>query len=639
MLNFLGGLLPGLLLATVAAAADPKDVVVCNPCVHGSRAQPGVADDCLLPCVCTDPAKWQGADCNACVAPRVGDDCQYSDELTCSGHGAVDAAGSCACHHGWGGARCGTCAPGFKGDACQYSDAETCFSHGTVDMKGVCDCKVGWNAPRCERCDKGFAGAECAYSDEITCHGHGKATPGGACICDDHWGGGGPGDADKDEFCAKCTVPRVGDACQYSDALNCHGHGKVNPESGSCTCHPNWSGDGACGVCANGHFGKEKHDCRFTNENTCSGTGRGQVDDDGKCTCHGNFGGERCEQCKDGFVGVECLWSREETCHGHGDPMPTDGKCACDAHFDATSHCAMCVAPWVGEECKWSRLETCEDRGEPDVNNNGRCICEGNFKGDHCAECRDEWKGMMCVFSDDNDCSGHGIVDPRDGHCKQCRNGWEGKHCEICPAHRAGQDCEYSDAVDCSGRGAVRDDGTCECEPPWNGNAVCSRCAESWGGKFCQWSRVDTCHGHGTLVGKAGRGLFPSLCKCDPGFWGAHCRLTERQFQETCMIKRGGPEQCCGSLDGDIAVRAPTEKQRMTAEDRKLLASSTADRACDHVWGIWRPVVPLGALQEKHPALRDAKAISGVPEVSSKDAKGWVETSELAHVVPLTLTV
>ena len=218
---------------SVASASDPKDVVVCTPCVHGSRSRPGVVDDCLLPCVCTDPGKWRGDDCNSCVHPFLGDDCQFSDALTCNDHGAVDAAGSCACHHGWGGEHCDACAPGFKGAACQFSDSETCFGHGTVDELGTCDCRRGFSTPHCERCIEGFVGDECAFSDEITCHGHGRATPGGACICDEHWGGGGPGDTDRDEFCEKCTVPRVGAKCQFSDALNCNGQQEALAKSSS----------------------------------------------------------------------------------------------------------------------------------------------------------------------------------------------------------------------------------------------------------------------------------------------------------------------------------------------------------------------------------------------------------------------
>ena len=214
------------------------EVVKCTPCVHGTRAEEGVEDDCLLPCKCNDPSKWTGSDCNTCVGDLVGDDCQYSNSLTCNNHGTVDASGACSCNHGWAGEHCDVCASGHKGEKCQYSDAKNCFGHGNVDEYGECECRPGWAAPRCESCQEGFLGDNCNYSDNITCNGHGTATPSGACVCHNHWGGGVPGDADKDEFCEKCAYPRVGALCEYSNDINCNSHGTVNPENGQCTCHP-----------------------------------------------------------------------------------------------------------------------------------------------------------------------------------------------------------------------------------------------------------------------------------------------------------------------------------------------------------------------------------------------------------------
>ena len=102
------------------------------------------------------------------------------------------------------------------------------------------------------------------------------------------------------------------------------------------------------------------------------------------------------------------------------------------------------------------------------------------------------------------------------------------------------------------------------------------------------------------------------------------------------MIKRGGPEQCCGTAKSEFAIRSPTERQRMTGAEKELLLLATADRACDHVWGVWRPVRPKRSVQAKHPALREAMGVCGVPEVSGKDQSGWVlDALEVANIIPM----
>ena len=36
------------------------------------------------------------------------------------------------------------------------------------------------------------------------------------------------------------------------------------------------------------------------------GSNNAFCDDDGKCTCKGNYGGDKCDQCKEGFTGPNC---------------------------------------------------------------------------------------------------------------------------------------------------------------------------------------------------------------------------------------------------------------------------------------------------------------------------------------------
>ena len=125
-----------LISQTYAASVrqkSPSDAIICTTCVHGHR----IGDPCLGLCVCNN--KWEGKDCNSCANNTIGEQCQYSDALTCSNHGTVDTAGSCACFHGWAGDACNICARGFKGIACNYSNIKAaCFlSDASVSRNGL----------------------------------------------------------------------------------------------------------------------------------------------------------------------------------------------------------------------------------------------------------------------------------------------------------------------------------------------------------------------------------------------------------------------------------------------------------------------------------------------------------------------
>ncbi len=64
-----------------------------------------------------------------------------------------------------------TCNSGYNGNQCQYSDQTTCSGNGKANMDGTCTCNSDYN------------GNQCQYSDQTTCSGNGKANTDGTCTC------------------------------------------------------------------------------------------------------------------------------------------------------------------------------------------------------------------------------------------------------------------------------------------------------------------------------------------------------------------------------------------------------------------------------------------------------------------------
>tara|TARA_B100000780_G_scaffold275963_1_gene243640 strand:+ start:79 stop:597 length:519 start_codon:yes stop_codon:yes gene_type:complete len=157
----------------------------------------------------------------------------------------------------------------------------------------------------------------------------------------------------------------------------------------------------------------------------------------------------------------------------------------------------------------------------------------------------------------------------------------------------------------------VNVDGTCNCLNNWQGNNVCSRCTNEYVGKHCQFSRGETCFGHGTPIGQH---IFPSKCKCDIGYWGIHCRHTEREFLEKCVASpTRTPEKCCGTIRWTKWTEE--EEKRISKFDTEVRKRMLHTSVCDNVWGVWRN--------------GEATMLTGVPSVTEvRSNDDWVETHE-----------
>jgi hypothetical protein len=74
-----------------------------------------------------------GATCQACPGGASN---------SCSSHGS--------CNQGVSGNGACSCSSGFIGPACQFSNALTCNGHGSVNFNGSCTCETGYSGPSCK---------------------------------------------------------------------------------------------------------------------------------------------------------------------------------------------------------------------------------------------------------------------------------------------------------------------------------------------------------------------------------------------------------------------------------------------------------------------------------------------------------
>lgn len=130
------------------------------------------------------------------VKPYKGNQCQYDDNSSCNGNGAVNDDGSCGCNDQWFGNNCNSnihtycnnngtyskqtnkciCDNNHFGDLCQYDTRQYCNNHGTYNKdSGECVCDVN------------FAGPVCQFSRSETCHNNGTPLANGKCSCDTNY--------------------------------------------------------------------------------------------------------------------------------------------------------------------------------------------------------------------------------------------------------------------------------------------------------------------------------------------------------------------------------------------------------------------------------------------------------------------
>nr|XP_031294235.1 usherin [Camelus dromedarius]XP_031294237.1 usherin [Camelus dromedarius] len=253
----------------------------------------------------------------------------------------------------------------------------------------------------------------------------------------------------------------------------------------------------------------------------------------GQCNCKRHVSGRQCNQCQDGFYGLQ-EW----------DP---DGCRPCDCSTSGTVDGDI----------------TCHQ-------NSGQCKCKANVIGLRCDHCNFGYKFLQS-FNDDGcepcQCNLHGSVNklcnPLSGQC-ECKKEAKGLQCDTCREHFYGLDSAGCKACDChiagSLPGTVCDarTGQCVCKPSVGGRR-CNECVEGY--FYLQQNHSFlclpcNCDKTGTVNGSLLCDKSTGQCPCKLGVTGLRCNqcephrynLTIGRFQDCQMCEC----DASGTLPGTI---------------------------------------------------------------------------------------
>ena len=478
---------------------------------------------------------------------------------------------------------CTQCDPGYAGQYCQFSDALTCNGHGTVTSVGTCT-----------QCDSGYAGDNCQFSDEVTCDGRGVAQSNGTCeLRDDPCNGigtlttvngsdacicpfpfaplRGPNDAVDPQNCSGCVLGRKGPSCGELDPAPCSMHGTPYNEpiydgAGSvtgyeltCGCDYPFTGDYApavpddpdtyaideakaaqlgCSACVEGLFGSE---CRFSAEVNCNSAGTissvanlGGQSETPICACYEGFG----------YAGPACEFSDAEECNGRG-IVNDDGECL-DGSGDST--CDQTESRHsAGLQCEYTDAETCRGNGVVDAAGNCECRKDANnrplFVGPNCQFGREDCSrhGMPEYFAA---VEGSGGVGPREERVR-CRCDFVDPDSDSNVTY-LGDRCQYSDADTCNNNGTVDANGGCSCREDAAGSPL-------FYGQSCFYSRA-TCNDHGTPEVEGSGASELVGCLCDPQYAGRFCECSDGRTGVNCLQCERGYARVATAEGSGVAV-------------------------------------------------------------------------------------
>uniref|UniRef100_A0A3Q3WJ75 Uncharacterized protein n=1 Tax=Mola mola TaxID=94237 RepID=A0A3Q3WJ75_MOLML len=200
-------------------------------------------------------------------------------------HGMDCSKGSCVCYSGWKGPECDV-------PVTQCIDP-LCSGHGTC-TDGSCVCSIGYKGRNCGEVD-------CL---DPTCSNNGICVN-GECHCKPGWGG------------LHCELPRA----QCPD--QCHGHGAFIPDTGLCSCDPNWMGpDYGCPNLCNGNgqctMGQQSWHCE------CQTGWRGpgcSVAMETSCADNKDNEGDGLTDCMDPDCCIQSPCQNSPLCRGSRDPL------------------------------------------------------------------------------------------------------------------------------------------------------------------------------------------------------------------------------------------------------------------------------------------------------------------------------
>ncbi|XP_035660967.1 laminin-like protein epi-1 isoform X3 [Branchiostoma floridae] len=386
----------------------------------------------------------EGPNCEQCREGYAGEarrgtpyDCLLVEDCKCYGHSdECDASGRCLrCKHNTMGDHCEKCLPGYTGDPrystpgdCSAIVPCTCNGHSDAcDAEGIClNCKHNTQGDQCEVCADGYRGDatrgtpnDCHWAFEpCDCYGHStECDSRGRCQNCDHNTYG-----DKCQYCKPGYVGdgRLGtpDDCQRVTSpidrvpCFCNRHSDVCDNFGRCLyCQHNTEGD-QCERCAMGYFGDAEEgtaaDCKMLVPCMCHQHAN-DCDEMGRCIgCLHNTEGDKCERCKDGFMG--------DATEGTPDDCRPSIPCKCNGHAndcDANGKCMNCLHNTRGEFCELCQIGFYGDPSSGDVDACKECPCPLTTRENRFAE--------TCFLDSDNKPT-----------CRNCRRGHQGRDCGKC---------------------------------------------------------------------------------------------------------------------------------------------------------------------------------------------------------------
>ena len=548
----------------------------CNS--HATSVSQGTVLSPGCDCVCAN--NWNLPDCSTCPP-------QYNETNNCQGcsNGYITTLQSCD-------EQCNIITH-CNGNA-------NVVSTNNVHTQCVCECKTGFTGSNCSQCDEAngyiLDNASCRKcNNTLDCNGNAASTivaSGGVClcgVCSDYWEGsqcdncpvqydqGTCADCDNFRyakiankcefctvedhcynrsrlafpnstgdgcFCAGCTVPYSGPACNScsqikfsADCLSCR-PGYINypvcslcsislhcsnkavtvtsvPPSDVCFCDcdgqwlspdctncPNIYNQTTCDKCKsgiNGTYGYPTcNQCTIQTNCNNRATEVSSVNDNCVCKCTAHWTGDNCDVCPSRFESTKC-----NSCAPGRADFPNCVMCniamcgsATAVHINrATDKCECeCSGSWGGRLC-----DTCPSKYDQTTGTCSTCA-DSTRTYPSCGDCTVEV-----------DCNNQALTVRKNsnGTCEcQCDNYWTGVKCQSCPEPYTGVTCNYCDSTsvfnsltqqcrtcdiqtDCSGHsltvsstGGLATVCSCDCVNNWTGSD-CSQCPEIYSQAEC----------------------------------------------------------------------------------------------------------------------------------------------------------